>query len=84
LFAALGLRRPVDSGEIPEILADGGILPAELAGRLRRALAMRNIIIHGYLRIALELVHTAIRDNLGDIEEFCRHVLTRLEGTNTR
>ncbi len=79
LIAALGLRRPGDRGEISGILAEGGVIPIELADRLHRAMGMRNVLVHGYLRIAIELVHAAIRNDLGDIEEFCRCILTYLE-----
>jgi uncharacterized protein with HEPN domain len=45
----------------------------------RRAATMRNILVHGYLRMAIEPVHPAIRDGLADIEEFARCILTYLE-----
>ncbi len=79
LVAALGLRRPGERGEIPEILGQAEIIPEEIAGRLRRALAMRNMIVHGYLRLVTGMVHSAIREDLGDIESFCGHVLNYLD-----
>lgn len=75
LIAALGLRRPEDRAEISVILAEGQIIPAELADRIRRAFEMRN----GYLRIDLRLVHSAIREDLGDIEHFCHLMLAYLD-----
>lgn len=74
LVAALNLRKPEERGELMTILGEAGIVPFELAVSLRRALGLRKVIVHGYLSIALDLVHRALQEDLGDIEEFCQHV----------
>jgi len=40
---------------------------------------LRTILVHGYLRIALDVVHRIIQERLGDVEEFCQAVVTLLE-----
>lgn len=79
LIAALGLRKPQERAEIVAILAENGIIPQPLAERLRQAVGLRNLLVHGYLRIALDMVHRIIQERLGDIEEFCQAVITLLE-----
>lgn len=72
LVAALNLRKPEDRSELMAILAEAGIIPQDLATSLAQAIGLRNVIVHGYLRFALKLVHRSLREDLGDIEEFCR------------
>jgi len=79
LVAALNLRKPEDRGELMAILAEAGIIPQALAASLTQAIGMRNVIVHGYLRVALELVHRSLQENLEDIEEFCQCIMRYLE-----
>lgn len=79
LVAAMGWRKPEGRAELFQILAEQGVLSEDLAQQLGQAMAMRNIIVHGYLRIALDLVYEAIQRDLGDLEAFSRHVLRFLE-----
>ena len=79
LIAALGLQRPVDRTEAFDILCDAEILPPSVASGVRGAPAMRDVIVRGYLEVVLETVHQTIRENLGDIEAFCRSIVEYLE-----
>ncbi len=79
LIAALGFRKPHERVEIVMILAENGIISQPLAERLRQAVGLRNLLVHGYLRIALGVVHRIIQERLGDIEAFCQAVVTLLE-----
>lgn len=81
LIAALCLRKPADRAEVFDILCQAGILPEPVADRMREAMAMRNVIVHGYLKVVLETVHRTIQENLGDIEAFCRSIVEYLERT---
>jgi len=79
LVAALNLRKPEDRGELMTILAEAEIIPQALAASLIQAIGMRNVIVHGYLHVASELVHRSLRENLRDIEEFCQCIMRYLE-----
>ncbi len=78
LVAALNLRKSEDRGDIMLILAEGGIIPEDLARSLAQATGSRNIIVHGYLPVALDIVYQTIQENLGDIESYCRHIVQYL------
>jgi uncharacterized protein YutE (UPF0331/DUF86 family)/predicted nucleotidyltransferase len=80
LVAALGLGRPKDRGDLFQMLAQEGILEGELARRLAAAVGLRNVLVHGYLDVVSEWVYRIIRDDLGDIEAFARHIVTFLQG----
>lgn len=79
LVAALNLRKPEDRGELMTILAEAGIIPHDLAASLAKAIGLRHLIVHAYLRIALNLIHRSLQEDLGDIEEFCRCIMQYLE-----
>lgn len=73
--AALGLRTPKNRGEIPLILAEAGIIAEPLARRLTQAIGLRNVLVHGYLDLALTVVYQTIQDDLGDVEAFSREIV---------
>jgi len=75
LIAAVGLRKPKDRGEIMLILAEADIIGEPLARRLVEAVAMRNVLVHGYLDLVVDMVYQTIQENLGDIEAFCRDIV---------
>jgi hypothetical protein len=75
LIAAVGLRKPKDRGEIMLILAEEGIIDEPLARRLVEAVAMRNVLVHGYLDLVMDMVYQTVQENLGDIEAFCRDIV---------
>lgn len=78
-----GLHIIQDSGwELPgasvvvfEILARHGVVPAELASRLRRAAQMRNLLVHAYDAIDMARVHQTYTESSHDLEQFCRAVV---------
>jgi len=79
IIAARALRKPVDRTEVFDILCDAEILPRSVASRVRGAMAMRNVIVHGYLKVVLETVYRTIQEHLGDLEAFCRSIVEYIE-----
>jgi len=78
LVAALGLRKPRDRGDLFLILGEEGILDRALSRRLGAAVGLRNVLVHGYLELAVDTVYSTIREDLGDIEGFCHQIVTYL------
>jgi uncharacterized protein YutE (UPF0331/DUF86 family) len=78
LVAALGLRKPRDQGDLFLILGEEGILDRALSRRLGTAVGLRNVLVHGYLELAIDIVYSTIQEDLGDIEDFCRQIVTCL------
>jgi uncharacterized protein YutE (UPF0331/DUF86 family) len=78
IIAATGLRKPQERGEAFTILAEAGILPQGLAQELVEAVGMRNIVVHGYLNVVLELVHQTLQNDLSYIEAFAQHIVAYL------
>ena len=61
-------------------LVEAEILPAEFGARFRAVAGFRNILVHGYLEIDLEIVADALERNLEDFEAFARHIESWLSG----
>jgi len=55
-------------------LADLGVLPGEFAARIRPVAGFRNVIVHGYLDVDLEIVHRLLNERLEDFAEFAQRV----------
>lgn len=79
LAVGAGLGRPEGRAGAVHLLVRHGILPEELEPRLVAALGMRNVLVHGYLRLVLRMAYDAIQNNLGDIEAFCFAVQRYIE-----
>ena len=56
------------------------MLPAQFGERFREVAGFRNVLVHGYLDVDLDLVATLLAGSLDNFEEFARHVERRLAG----
>ncbi len=59
-------------------LERAGVIPSELAGRLRSWAGFRNILVHQYLDIDHGIAWLAIQNELGDLEAFARWATAQL------
>lgn len=57
-----------------------GVLPAELAVRIRPLAGFRNVLVHGYLAIDLAIVHSVLNARMDELREFATHVESFLAG----
>ena len=79
IIAAKGLRRAEEYSELFQVLREYGILPAETADRLSTMAKMRNVLVHRYADIDNKRLLDVMKNNLGDIEQFMRHIARFLE-----
>lgn len=61
---------PQDSRDAFTLLQVPGILPADLATRMQRMIGFRNIAVHEYTRLNLDVVHAIITKQLDDFRTF--------------
>ena len=73
-LAASAGRDVPDYATAIDQLADLGVLPAKFAARFRPVAGFRNVIVHGYLDVDLQIVHRLLNDRLDDFAEFARLV----------
>lgn len=69
------LRSPDDYRDIFTVLGEEKILPQKAANTMRQMVGFRNIIIHMYEKIDLELVFTSATKRLGDFDTFSKYIL---------
>jgi uncharacterized protein YutE (UPF0331/DUF86 family) len=66
----LGL--PQESREAFTLLEQSGVLAAELATRMRAMVGFRNIAMHNYQKLNLDIVRSILERNLGDFRRYAR------------
>jgi uncharacterized protein YutE (UPF0331/DUF86 family) len=64
------LGAPQESRDAFVLLQTAGILPADLATRMQRMVGFRNIAVHEYTRLNLEVVQAIITRQLDDFRTF--------------
>ena len=69
---------PRSNRELFEILARRGWISERLLATLRRVVGFRNILVHGYERVHLDIVRGIVEDDLGDLLDFVEQVRSRL------
>ncbi len=73
LASTLGLDTS-DYASAIDRLVEVEVLPSEFGTRFRAVAGFRNILVHGYLELDLEIVADALGRHLEDFEEFARHI----------
>ncbi len=68
---------PQETRDAFDLLAGAGLLEAELAERLKRMVGFRNVAVHDYRRLSLDIVQAIVERHAGDFLEFTRVALTR-------
>ena len=66
---------PQESRDAFELLRDAGLLSADLAERMMKMVGFRNIAVHDYRKLDLDIVRGIVTDHLGDFLEFSRTIL---------
>ena len=77
IIASEHLRAPKDYADSITVIEEEGLVPPELGERLRRMTKFRNRLVHLYGDIDDEYVYKFMTEDLEDIEEFKRIVISR-------
>lgn len=72
------LGEPVTNQELFSILERHGWLSADLAPKLRNMAGFRNILVHAYDRLDLDVMVDVLRHRLPDLEGFVQAIRRRL------
>ena len=72
------LGEPTTNRELFDLLERAGWLPAELAARLRDMAGFRNVVVHGYETVDLDIVRDVLENRLDDLNAYCAVVRVRL------
>jgi uncharacterized protein YutE (UPF0331/DUF86 family) len=72
------LGEPRTNRELFDLLERGGWIAADLAATLQRMVGFRNVLVHGYDTVSLDIVEDVLRNRLGDLRAFADVILRRL------
>ena len=75
LIASRDIPAPDTMGQAFDALALAGLIPTELAGRMKKAVGFRNIAVHNYDAINWHIVHSLCRLHIDDFREFAIAIL---------
>lgn len=71
---------PGDAKESFALLERGRLISGELSGRLQRMIGFRNVAVHQYQDLDLNIVESVIREGLDDLLRFAETVRPHLGG----
>lgn len=80
IISSLQLQRPEKYRDIPYILARGKIIPEDFADVMGSMIGFRNLLVHDYASINLELVYKFLQTRLTDFKQFIEYIVRWLEG----
>lgn len=74
------LGEPATNRDLFDRLAAGGWISRDLAARLGDMAGFRNVLVHGYQDVDLDVVVDAAKNRLGDLATFVNGIRQRLPG----
>lgn len=75
LVAKLGLGNPKESREAFELLEEKGIISEAVAVRLKKMVGFRNLAVHEYQELDLNILESIIENNLEDFLEYNEEII---------
>ncbi|MCK4478088.1 DUF86 domain-containing protein [Candidatus Bathyarchaeota archaeon] len=79
IISSLQLQRPESYRDIPYILAEAKIIPKTFAETIASMTGFRNLLVHDYASININLVYEFLQTKLPDFETFTKHIAKWLE-----
>jgi len=77
IVASEGLGLASTIRENFEILYESGIIDRELMNKMQKMVGFRNIAVHEYTSLNIEILKSILKNNLGGIEEFYTLILKK-------
>lgn len=74
IIADEGFRFPEDSKDIFEVLNENDVLSKKTALIMRNMVGFRNVVVHLYEKIDLEIVYGILKKRLGDFNTFTAEI----------
>lgn len=73
------LGEPRTNRELFDLLAKGGWLSPQLTATLRDMAGFRNIVVHGYETVDINILRDIVENRLDDLLDFSRSIRLRLQ-----
>lgn len=75
IIAAKRLGTPEEYKDIGRILGDKGIVPPDLAEKMQKMAALRNLLVHLYWEVDYQRLHHIVRTELQDLEQYAQCIV---------
>ncbi len=72
---------PTSSGESFALLARKHVIPTALEEKMRSMVGFRNVAVHEYRKLDIDIVEAVIRTGLNDLRAFTDHVVKYLKNS---
>lgn len=72
------LGEPQTNQQLFSMLASAGWIDGELGAALRRAVGFRNVLVHGYTAVDVNVVRDVVEHHLGDLQAFIDAIRRRV------
>lgn len=79
LIAGMDVPAPGTMGQTFDLLAQQGVLGHELASQLKKSVGFRNIAVHNYEAINWHIVHSIVKNHLGEFSAYAKTIVDWLE-----
>lgn len=83
LISRLRLRKPERFQDIFIILGEHGIIPPSFAKNIAKMAGFRNILVHAYLDLDLDIVYNILQMIVEDLEHFAKYIVEFIEKKKT-
>lgn len=67
---------PQESRDAFRLLEEAGLLTKELSGEMQKMVGFRNVAVHDYRKLSLQILRSILDGRLGDFREFVRVVIS--------
>ncbi len=79
IISAEDFEKPEDYRSVILILGKHKVIPRDFAEKFAEAAKFRNILVHLYVEVDVEMVYEILQNNLGDFVEFAKYIARYLE-----
>lgn len=80
VLAELDAPSPASMAESFILLRDAGVLSAATAERMRKAVGLRNFLMHEYANLDWSVIQAVCEQHLGEFRDFVREILAWRQG----
>jgi len=75
VIAVKGLMMPSSYKQAFHILSTNNIIKTETAEKMKKMVGFRNIAVHDYQKLNLDILKSILKSHLGDLEDYCKEIL---------
>lgn len=82
IISTEGFEKPEDYKSVILILGKHGIMPKDFASKFALAASFRNILVHMYEEVDIDILYDYLHNKLDDFDRFTKYVIEYMEKRN--